>query len=185
MFWGTMTTLESIAAPLQTHLQPRDYCSGCRKAYNGILSGLSSNNVLAILVGGVPFYYLLGISIYGSAVTSLFKTASWLFMTAVLIAWLLAALAAWKTMPNLLSISVFVYTSMGHWCLVSFLIIVFYGSSQMALAYTGYLLLATLPSTVFLLFCGDVFRALRSRMYERISAVASASASVPQEQEAV
>jgi hypothetical protein len=41
-------------------------------------------------------------------------------------------------------------------------------SSQMALAYTGYLLAATMPSTALLLFCGDVLRALRKRMYERI-----------------
>ena len=58
---------------------------------------------------------------------------------------------------------------MGHWCLVSSLIVIFYLSSQMALAYTGYILGATMPSTALLLFCGDVLRALRKRMYERIA----------------
>ena len=148
--------------------QVRDYFSGCRKAYNGVLSGLSSNNVLAILMGGGPFYYLLALSIYGSAERSLFGTATWIFMSVLFLAWILAAIAAFKTMPNLLSISVFTYTSMGHWCLVSSLIVIFYMSSQMALAYTGYLLAATMPSTALLLFCGDVLRALRKRMYERI-----------------
>jgi len=152
--------------------QVRDYFSGCRKAYNGVLSGLSSNNVLAILMGGGPFYYLLALSIYGSAERSLFGTATWIFMSVLFLAWILAAIAAFKTMPNLLSISVFTYTSMGHWCLVSSLIVIFYLSSQMQLSYTGYILGATLPSTALLLFCGDVLRAVRKRMYDRIASVA-------------
>jgi len=102
------------ATPQATPNQTRDYCSGLRKAYNGILSGLSSNNVLASIVGGAPFYYLLVVSIYGSTARSLFGTATWIFMSVLLLAWILAAVAAWKTMPNLLSISVFIYTSMGH-----------------------------------------------------------------------
>jgi hypothetical protein len=162
--------LQQPAAPNQT----RDYCSGLRKAYNGILSGLSSNNVLAIVVGGAPFYYLLIVSIYGSTARSLFGTATWIFMSVLLLAWILAAVAAWKIMPNLLSISVFIYTSMGHWCLVSSLIVIFYLSSQMALTYTGYILGATMPSTALLLFCGDVLRALRKRIYERIAAASAA-----------
>ena len=173
-----MTTPE-VAIPIQPQQpipqaapnQTKDYCSGLRKAYNGILSGLSSNNVLAILVGGAPFYYLLAVSVYGSTARSLFGTATWIFMSVLFLAWILAAVAAWKTMPNLLSISVFIYTSMGHWCLVSSIIVIFYLSSQMALTYTGYILGATMPSTALLLFCGDVLRALRKRMYERIAAV--------------
>ena len=155
--------------PLQAPQATRDYCSGLRKAYNGILSGLSSNNVLAILVAGAPFYYLLAVSVYGSTARSLFGAATWIFMSVLFLAWILAAVAAWKTMPNLLSISVFIYTSMGHWCLVSSLIVIFYLSSQMQLSYTGYILGATMPSTALLLFCGDVLRALRRRMYERIA----------------
>lgn len=154
---------------IQAH-QIRDYCGGCRKAYNGVLSGLSSNDILATLVGGGPFYYLLAVSIYGSTARSLFGTATWIFMSVLFLAWIIAAIAAFKTMPNLLSISVFTYTSMGHWCLVSSLIVIFYLSSQMQLSYTGYILSATMPSTALLLFCGDVLRALRSRMYERIAA---------------
>ena len=172
-----MSNPETTAIPIQPlqqmqqvqHKSPSDYCSGLRKAYNGILSGLSSNNILASIISGGPFYYLLGVSIYGSAARSLFGTAAWIFMSILFLAWILAALAAWKTMPNLLSISVFIYTSMGHWCLVSSLIVIFYMSSQMALAYTGYILAATMPSTALLLFCGDVLRALRRRMYERIA----------------
>ena len=102
----------SVAVPIQpASNQTKDYCSGLRKAYNGILSGLSSNNVLAILVAGAPFYYLLAVSIYGSAARSLFGTAAWIFMSVLFLAWILAAVAAWKTMPNLLSISVFIYRS--------------------------------------------------------------------------
>lgn len=169
-----MSNPDAVAIPIQPLQQPapqattRDYCSGLRKAYNGILSGLSSNNVLAILVAGAPFYYLLVVSIYGSTARSLFGTATWIFMSVLFLAWIIAAIAAWKTMPNLLSISVFIYTSMGHWCLVSSLIVLFYLSSQMQLSYTGYILGATMPSTALLLFCGDVLRALRKRMYERI-----------------
>ena len=169
-----MSNPETTAIPIQPlqqvqHKSPSDYCSGLRKAYNGILSGLSSNNILASIISGGPFYYLLGVSIYGSAARSLFGTAAWIFMSVLFLAWILAALAAVKTMPNLLTISVFIYTSMGHWCLVSSLIVIFYMSSQMALAYTGYILAATMPSTALLLFCGDVLRALRKRMYERIA----------------
>ena len=163
------TLLQKTQIQSQTQ-QARDYCGGCRKAYNGVLSGLSSNDILATLVAGGPFYYLLAVSIYGSTARSLFGTATWIFMSVLLLAWIIAAIAAFKTMPNLLSISVFTYTSMGHWCLVSSLIVIFYLSSQLQLSYTGYILGATMPSTALLLFCGDVLRALRKRMYERIAA---------------
>jgi hypothetical protein len=60
--------------------------------------------------------------------------------------------------------------------LVSSLIVIFYLSSQLQLSYTGYILGATLPSTALLLFCGDVLRALRKRMYDRIAAVVAPAA---------
>jgi hypothetical protein len=163
-----------VAQPLQIQPRPqRDYFSGLRKAYNGILSGLSSNNVLALLICGAPFYYGLGFSIYGTAMRSYAATAlggaAWAFMTILLIAWILAAIAVRKTMPNLLSVSVFIYTTMGHWCLVSGFIVAVYVSSMVPFTYTSYLLSAFLPSILFLIFCGDVLRALRRRMYEQIN----------------
>jgi len=164
---------ELPVAPLPQPRPHRDYFSGLRKAYNGVLSGLSSNNVLALLVCGAPFYYGLGFSIYGSAMRTYAATAlggaAWAFMTILLIAWIIAAIAVRKTMPNLLSISVFIYTTMGHWCLVSGIIVAVYVSSMVPFIYTSYLLSAFLPSILFLIFCGDVLRALRRRMYDHIN----------------
>jgi hypothetical protein len=44
-----------------------------------------------------------------------------------------------------------------------------YVSSQVPLEYTAYLLKALLPSILLLLFCGDVLRAVRLRLYETLA----------------
>ena len=170
------------AAPVMTETtEHRDYCSSLRKAYNGFVSGLSSNNMCALVVCGLPFYYSLGTSIYGVIVPMLYGKAAWIAMAVLLLAWLIAIISVWKTMPNLLTISVFIYTTMGHWCLVSAIILVCYLSTVLPVSFTGYLVATVLPSTIFLIFCADVMRSMRRRMYDRISlaSLALASSSAP------
>jgi len=164
-------------AAVQQRKKQHDYCVGIRKAYAGLLSGLSSNNILAFILCGSPFYYILGFSIYSnsghSSASSLFGASPWIFMGILLSAWLLSALSMWKTMPNLLTASIFIYTTIGHWCIVSGFIIMIYGSSQLPASYTGYLLAALVPSVIFLLFSGDLLRAVRKRMYDATAATAA------------
>ena len=158
---------------------PRDYCSSLRKTYNGFISGLSSNNMCALVVCGLPFYYSLGTSIYGVIVPMLYGKAAWIAMGVLLVAWLIAIISVWKTMPNLLTISVFIYTTMGHWCLVSAIILVCYLSTVLPISFTGYLIASVLPSTIFLIFCADVMRSMRRRMYDRIALASLASLASP------
>lgn len=102
-------------------------------------------------------------------------------MAVLLLAWLIAIISVWKTMPNLLTISVFIYTTMGHWCLVSAIILICYLSTVLPISFTGYLIASVLPSTIFLICCADVMRSMRRRMYERI-AQASLASSAPAEE---
>jgi len=143
---------------------PVDRCSGLRKSYNALLKLCASNNVGAAILSGLPFYYVLCVSVYQSVdrifLQAIFGSSVWIFTSILLISWLIACLAIWKTLPNLLSVSVFVYTAMGHWCLISGLIVLFYVSSQVPLYVTGYLLSAMVPSIGFLLLSGDILRAV-------------------------
>lgn len=162
---------------------PIDRCSGLRKSYAAILKGCASNNLVAALLSGLPFYYSLSVGIYQSVgahsyLTAIFGSSVWIFMSILLIAWLLAGFAIWKTLPNLLSVSVFVYTAMGHWCLISGLIVMFYVSSQVPLNVTGYLLTAMLPSIALLLLSGDILRGVRGRLYGEVERAAAAAAAL-------
>jgi len=147
---------------------PTDYFRGCRKAYASIIKAFAANNIVALFVTGVPIYYILSLGIYQSArsVLSYYTSAVWVFLSILLVAWVIAAIAVWKTMPNLLTVGVFIYKAFGYWCLVSSFLVAIYLSPYVSSSILSYALWALMPSIAFLLICGDILRSVRTRLYE-------------------
>lgn len=150
----------------------RDCCKGVRAFYNAILTLIASNNIVAIIVSGIPVYLLISLSImYGvqhNPAFTLFSSASYTIMALLLITWLLFAFATHKVYPNLMIISIFTYTCLGHWSLVSLLVMLTYGINYISSYVIKYLLSNFLPLIITLLFCGDVMRHVRRRLFDTI-----------------
>jgi hypothetical protein len=157
---------------------PTDYFRGCRKAYASIIKAFAANNIVALFVTGVPIYYILSLGIYQSArsVLSYYTSAVWVFLSILLMAWIIALVAVWKTMPNLLTVGLFVYKAFGYWCLVSSFLAVIYLSPYVPGIVLSYALWALMPSIAFLLICGDILRSVRTRLYEVLEKPATVTA---------
>ena len=172
-----------------------DCCRGLRKSYNASLRCLSAKKAVAIIVSGLPFWYLLAEAIYISvelrAVSGswtplmplfhIFQSFSgvasgtgWSLVSFVLISWILGMISIWKTLPNLLSIAIFVYKCIGHWSLISFFILIFGGLSYAASSLLFLFAASLLPPILLLLYCADVMRSMRGRMYDEIEEVRAA-----------
>jgi hypothetical protein len=89
--------------------------------------------------------------------------------------WLLAGFTIFKKLPNLLTLSIFVYKCIAHWSLVSSLILVFYGVSILPRFFITYLFSGLFPLIVLLFFCGDIMRSIRTRIFESFNNVNSLS----------
>lgn len=191
-----------MAAPKSSSISDQiDCCRGLRKSYNASLRCLSAKKIVAVLVSGLPFFYLLAEAIYlsvqlsavrGSAawsnslapLFSIFQTFSgiasgtgWTLVSFVLLSWILAMVSMWKALPNLLSVSIFVYKCIGHWSLVSFFILLFGGMSYAASSYLFAFAASLLPPILLLLYCADVMRSMRGRMYDTMEEARAARAS--------
>ena len=149
----------------------QDLFKGLRSAYNTLIQFFASNGVVAIALSGSPVYYMFIFAIYQSIhypnhpATYAFSSSSYTLFGILFLFWILAMVSVWKLLPNLLTVSIFVFTCIGHWCLVSGSIMVFYGWSQMPYVYSSYLLSELLPSILFLLISGDILRGVRKRFY--------------------
>lgn len=154
-----------------TSRTPKDCFKGLRTTYNSVLKAVASNNIVAMIISGSPFYYMLGYGIYYSRVAGgqpLLLSANWGFMTILVLAWIIASVSIWKIMPNLLTFSIFVYTSIGHWCLISLFVFLCYLMYYTPIGSTASLLSALMPPILLLLLSGDVLRSVRTRLYALI-----------------
>lgn len=153
--------------PFYITIMGRDYCSGLRKSYDAITKALASNNIVAALFTGLPYYYLFGVGTYQTRMTiGYYTSAVWVFSAILTIAWLIGLFAMWKTMPNLLTFTIFIYKAFGYWCLVSFFIVICYLTAYLPSGWLGLIVAAILPSILFLLVCADVLREVRTRLYK-------------------
>jgi hypothetical protein len=149
----------------------RDYCSPLRKSYTGVLKALAATNVVAGLFTGVPFYYLFAIAGYYTNLPtyyyySYYTQPIWIFGSILMVGWIIGMVALWKTMPNLLTIAIFLYKAIGYWCLVSFFLVLFYFTPYLhGMGTLGMVMIVILPSILFLLFCADILRTARTRLY--------------------
>jgi len=158
-------------------MAPRDYCSGIRKAYDAVVKALASNNIVAALVTGLPFYYLFSVGgAQARNTVGYYTSAVWVFSAVLVAAWLLGVVAMWRTMPNLLTVTIMTYRAFGYWCLVSTFLVLSYISSYLPVGWMGFILAAIMPSILFLLVCGDVLRAVRTRLYATLASATAAAA---------
>jgi hypothetical protein len=150
----------------------RDCCKGLRAAYNAVLTLIASNSVVAIIVAGLPVYLLVSLSIVystqGNPGYILFASATYTIMTVLILSWVLFGIATYKVYPNAMSISIFLYTCLGHWSLVSIVVMFVYGVRYVPLGVMWYLLSNFFPLIGALLICGDVMRRVRQRLFEEI-----------------
>ena len=164
----------------------RDTCRSIRKTYDAILKVLTAWRWLPAILVGIPVLYIIGFLIYSSAITSLLASflsgTGYTIFGVLMLAWILAIISIWKTYPNLISVSVFIYKCIGHWSLVSFLILLFYGMHYGAAAHIYYLVAFLLPPILLLLFCADMMRATRTRMFSEMErAISPENVTIPLE----
>ena len=162
----------------------RDACVILRKTYNAFLRLITTWNWLACIVAGTPIIYLLSFMIYNSVYTSvianMLSTAGYSVFGVLLVTWVIAIISILRNMPNLLTIAIFVYTCLGHWALVSFIILIFYGFSNLHGYILIYLCTILLPSIMLLLISGDLMRAKRAMMFQALALAASVPVTVPE-----
>lgn len=166
-----------------------DACVSLRKTYNAILGALTAWSWMAGIVAGTPVLYFIGFLIYNSVhpsyIASMLSTSGYSVFGVLLFAWLIAAVSIWRMMPNLLTFTIFIYNCLGHWSLVSFIILIFYGFHNLPSSYILYLCTILLPSILLLLFSSDLMRAKRSAMFKALEpqtpAPVVASATAPSE----
>lgn len=147
----------------------RDACVSLRKTYNGFLKLIITWNWLACLIAGTPVIYILSFMVYNSVYTSvvsrLLSTSGYSVFGVLMATWAIGIFSILKNMPNLLTIPIFVYTCLGHWSLVSFIILIFYGFSNLPGSIISYMCAILLPSILMLLVSGDLMRAKRAMMF--------------------
>ena len=168
-----MNLLCSYVLSAMTSRIPKDCFKGLRTTYNSVLKAVASHNIVAMIVTGSPFYYMLGYGIYYSRVAGgqpLLLSANWGFMTILILGWLVACISIWKIMPNLLTFSIFLYTSIGHWCLISLFVFLCYLMYYTPIGSTASLLAALMPPILLLLLSADILRSVRTRLYAAIDA---------------
>ena len=156
----------------------RDACISLRKTYNALLKLITTWNWLACIVAGTPVLYIISFMIYNSVspsyIATLLSTSGYSVFGVLLAAWCIGAISIWKNLPNLLTLTIFIYTCLGHWSLVSFIVLIFYGFKNLPGSYLLYLCTALLPSILLLLFSGDLMRKKRAMMFEALATPAVA-----------
>ena len=147
-----------------------DHCKGCRKTYGAALELFASNNWIAGFLAGMPLYYLSAMMIvyHKSYVAGLLSGGSYSFLGALIIAMANAGLCLWRVWPNGLTLSIFILKALGYWSFISFLILLFYGTSRLPLEITTYLTVMIMPEILILLFTADVLRAARTRHFKAL-----------------
>ena len=82
----------------------RDCCKGPRATYNAVLTLIASNNLVAVIVAGIPVYLLVSLSIVyatqGNPGYILFSSATYTVMTILTLSWVLFGVATYKVFPN-------------------------------------------------------------------------------------
>lgn len=163
----------------------RDCCAPCRKGCNGFLGILTANRSLAALIAGGPVLYTLGFVIYYAVnpfpYMAYVTTPAFILFGFIVTAWILAIISLSCKYPNSLTISIFVYKALGHWALVSFLLLLFYGFAQLGSAFDSFLVGGILPQIALLLFCSEVMMASRSRMFRDFEAKNAPPSTMPVE----
>jgi hypothetical protein len=151
---------------------PRDSCRGIRRTYGACITTLASKGWVSILCIGLAVYIVAAFLIIQSVGTNyarvLLSKPTYIIFGVMLANWALAAVTIWKRFPNLLSICIFVYNCLGHWSLVSFIILICYGPSMLPGGYMAYIVSGLIPGCIGLMIVVDIMRSVRARLFREI-----------------
>jgi hypothetical protein len=123
--WGQAPDVTVAIGASGSYSRSQDLFKGLRTAYNTLIQFLASNGAVAITLCGSPAYYMITFALYQSInhpsnpATYAFSSSSYTLFGILFLFWILALISVWKLLPNLLTVSIFVFTCIGHWCLVS------------------------------------------------------------------
>jgi hypothetical protein len=139
----------------------KDYCKGCRNTYYAILSALTANKIVSSISISSPLVCLIILIIHNNLVFSSlimqqFEGAIYSIFTATIIAYIVALISIWKTMPNLISISKMIYSALGYWSLVSSLVLFVSAWKYIPSSYLHFISISILTPIVFWLFTVDL-----------------------------
>lgn len=147
-------------------------CVSLRKTYTAILGALTAWSFMAGIIAGSPVIYFISFLIYHSVnpsyISQLLSTSGYSVFGVLLSAWLVAIIAIYNNIPALLTYTIFIYNCLGHWSLVSFTILIFYGFSNLPGSYILYLSSILIPSILLLLFSSDLMLEKRSSMFREL-----------------
>jgi hypothetical protein len=160
-----------------------DCCWGVRKTYTAIVRGLGTTKVITGLAAGLPMIvaaillaaavspssvvgYEVGFAVVAASIKPVIGTIAGVTFAAGL----LAILAVWQGLQNLLALCAWVYTVIGHFSLVSVFIVLFTGFSVWTAAVVGTLLAYTALPVLAWLFSSSIMSAHVALITERIDA---------------
>jgi hypothetical protein len=158
----------------------RDYCKGPRAFYKSFTTLISTNSIVALLFAGIPLYIMIGWATTDLTQLPYIGGFIYLLLVLIAIAWIIAGVCMWRIYPNMLSVSVFVYTSLAHWAFVSILMVLFYGWSFLPFQLFGRVMGALLPLIATLYVCGDALVEVRKRLFTTIANAQSTATAVEQ-----
>jgi hypothetical protein len=150
----------------------KDNCKGFRKGYNAFIALCASNNIIGSFLISSPIIYYLTIIGFQTYYTSphiyMITNTSYGFVSVLSVSYCIGLLCILKTMPNLISIPIFVFKACGYWMLVSFMILIFYGFSILPSIISKYISLIILPEIILLLFSANIMREMRTKMFKKL-----------------
>lgn len=146
-----------------------DRCKSVREFYSVILTKAVAIHWIAIFLCGLPLYYLIGLIILMPktiAITFL-SGAMYILLSVMSFAWIFSGICIWRVWPNGLTISIFIFKAVGYWSLVSFIILIFYGTSVLQVNMIMYLVATFMPEVILLLITSDILRTIRTKQYQQ------------------
>lgn len=185
----------AAAAPARTAARPppnqlqqgakvgMDCCWGVRKTYTAIVRGLGTTKIITGLAAGLPMVvaaillaatvspssvvgYEAGFAVVAASIKPVIGTIAGV----TFLFGLLAVLATWQGLQNLLALSAWVFTVIGHFMLVCVIIVLFTGFSAYSAAIVGTLLGYTILPLLAWLFAASIMEAHVKIITERIDA---------------
>ncbi len=150
----------------------RDFCYGCRRCWHAVTRALGATRTLTSLIIGVPVCYLVAVLIgasttNGADVRAILGPSVAVVMGFTIFFAILAWVALWKRLQNLLGIAAFVFRAIGHWAMVSSVILILAGwSYSLGGAVVWALGSSVIPPILIFLMTAAVMDSHRERMVE-------------------
>ena len=161
---------------------PQDNCSPCKSCYGSVLKGVVKSPIIAGLCMGIPTYFILsGLGWMGSVFNIMYMNVNASVMSSYYAIlgftigfWILELVSIYYILPNVMAFCGFCHSAIGSWWLVNFFILLFVGWRYIPLSTIFVAFLGVLAPAIIWHITGDIIRAYKNKMIERIEEVNSA-----------